>query len=99
MSLHEQSHGKSFFAHFGNRFRDHRLDLMDEPEAALPPKRQLDFLGLVPDYVRRDGQFAIAMHSPIIMAYPEARIDRLKGEVVREVASTETDHDLISRGS
>jgi predicted ATPase len=97
-SLHEQSHGESFFALFKNRFRDHGLYLMDEPEAALSPKRQLQFLGLLHDYVLRGGQFVIATHSPIIMAYPDARIYFLDDEGVREVAYTDTEHYLVTRG-
>jgi predicted ATPase len=96
-SLHDQSHGESFFALFKNRFRDHGLYLMDEPEAALSPKRQLQFLGLLHDYVRRGGQFVIATHSPIIMAYTDARIYVLDGEGVREVAYTDTEHYLVTR--
>jgi predicted ATPase len=96
--LHEQSHGESFFALFRNRFRDHGLYLMDEPEAALSPKRQLQFLALLHDYVRRGGQFVIATHSPIIMAYPDARIYVLDGEGVRAVAYTDTEHYLVTRG-
>jgi predicted ATPase len=97
-SLHEQSHGESFFALFKNRFRDHGLYLMDEPEAALSPQRQLQFLSLLHDYVKRGGQFVIATHSPIIMAYPEARIYLLDAEGIREVAYTETEHYLVTRG-
>jgi predicted ATPase len=97
-SLHEQSHGESFFALFRNRFRHHGLYLMDEPEAALSPKRQLQFLALLHDYVQRGGQFVIATHSPIIMAYPDARIYLLDGEGIREVAYTETEHYLVTRG-
>lgn len=97
-SLHEQSHGESFFALFEHRFRDNGLYLMDEPEAALSPKRQVHFLGLLHDYVRRGGQFVIATHSPIIMAYPDALIYLLDGEGVREVAYTDTEHYLITRG-
>jgi predicted ATPase len=97
-SLHEQSHGESFFALFKNRFRDHGLYLMDEPEAALSPKRQLQFLALLHDYVKRGGQFVIATHSPIIMAYPDARIYQLDGEGLREVAYTDTEHYLVTRG-
>jgi predicted ATPase len=97
-SLHEQSHGESFFALFENRFRDHGLYLMDEPEAALSPRRQMEFLGLLHDYVCRGGQFVIATHSPIIMAYPQARIYLLDGEGIRDVAYAETEHYLITRG-
>jgi predicted ATPase len=97
-SLHEQSHGESFFALFQNRFRDHGLYLMDEPEAALSPRRQVQFLGLLHDYVKRGGQFVIATHSPIIMAYPEARIYVLDPEGIREVMYTATEHYLVTRG-
>jgi predicted ATPase len=98
VSLHEQSHGESFFALFKNRFRDNGLYLMDEPEAALSPQRQLQFLVLLHDYVTRGGQFVIATHSPIIMAYPHARIYLLDGEGVREVAYTDTEHYLVTLG-
>ena len=97
-SLHEQSHGESFFALFQNRFRDHGLYLMDEPEAALSPQRQLQFLALMHDYVKRGGQFVIATHSPIIMAYPDASIYLLDGNGVREIAYTNTEHYQITRG-
>lgn len=97
-SLHEQSHGESFIALFENRFRAHGLYFMDEPEAALSPMRQLQFLGLLHDLVKRGGQFIIATHSPIIMAYPNSVIYLLDDAGIREVAYTETDHYLITRG-
>jgi len=97
-SLHEQSHGESFFALFKNRFRDNGLYLMDEPEAALSPKRQLEFLALLHDYIKRGGQFVIATHSPIIMAYPDARIYLLDGQGLKEIAYADTEHYLITRG-
>ena len=96
-SLHEQSHGESFFALFKNRFRAHGLYLMDEPEAALSPTRQLQFLALLHDYVARGGQFVIATHSPIILAYPDAVIYRLDGDGLSEVAYTATEHYLVTR--
>lgn len=97
-SLHELSHGESFFALFQNRFGDHGLYLMDEPEAALSPTRQLQFLSLLHGFVRRGGQFVIATHSPIILAYPEACIYQLDAAGIREVAYTETEHYLVTRG-
>jgi predicted ATPase len=96
-SLREQSHGESFFALFKNGFGDHGLYLMDEPEAALSPARQLQFLVLPHDYVWRGGQFVIATHSPIIMSYPDARIYVLGPEGVRAVPYTETEHFLVTR--
>ena len=98
VSLHEQSHGESFFALFKNRFREHGLYLMDEPEAALSPRRQLEFLSLLHDYVRQGCQFLIATHSPILMAYPDARIYVVDGAGIRTVAYAETEHYQITRG-
>ena len=98
VSLHEQSHGESFFALFKNRFRDHGIYLMDEPEAALSPQRQLQFLALLHDYVERGCQFVIATHSPIIMAYPDACIYKLDAGGIREVAYEETEHYRVTHG-
>jgi predicted ATPase len=97
-SLHEQSHGESFFALFRNRFRGNGLYLMDEPEAALSPRRQIQFLGLLHDYCKRGCQFVIATHSPIIMAYPDARIYVLETEGIRETDYLRTEHYLLTRG-
>jgi predicted ATPase len=97
-SLHEQSHGESFFALFKNRFGDHGLYLMDEPEAALSPIRQIEFLKLMHDYLRRGGQFVIATHSPIILAYLDAAIHVLSADGIRETAYTDTEHYLVTRG-
>ena len=97
-SLHEQSHGESFFALFKHRFRGQGLYLMDEPEAALSPRRQLEFLALLHDYCKQGSQFLIATHSPIIMAYPDAWIYVLSQEGIRRVPYAETDHYKITRG-
>ena len=97
-SLHEQSHGESFFALFRNRFRGRGLYLMDEPEAALSPKRQLEFLAILHDYCQQGAQFVIATHSPIIMAYPDARIYVLGADGIREVPYQDTEHYLVTRG-
>jgi predicted ATPase len=91
-------HGESFFALFRHRFREHGLFLLDEPEAALSPNRQLQFLSLLHDLVRQGCQFIIATHSPIILAYPNARIHSLDGGGIRELAYTETEHYRITRG-
>jgi predicted ATPase len=96
-SLHEQSHGESFFALFQNRFHDNGLYLMDEPEAALSPKKQLGFLALLHDFCKHGCQFIIATHSPIIMAYPEAVIYVFGPEGIRPVPYTETEHYEVTR--
>lgn len=97
-SLHEQSHGESFFALFRHRFRGCGLYLLDEPEAALSPTRQLHFLATLHDYCRRGSQFVIATHSPLILAYPAATIYRFGPDGVAPVAYTETEHFLVTRG-
>ena len=74
LSLHEQSHGESFFSLFAHRFGARGLYILDEPEAALSPQRQLQFLALLHDYCKQGCQFIIATHSPIILAYPDAAI-------------------------
>jgi predicted ATPase len=98
ISLHAQSHGESFFALFRNRFRDNGLYLMDEPEAALSPSRQLQCLAFLHDYCNRGCQFVIATHSPVIMAYPDATIYAFGDGGIRQVAYTETEHYLVTRG-
>ncbi|HZV03522.1 MAG TPA: AAA family ATPase [Gemmataceae bacterium] len=97
-TLHEQSHGESFFSLFRHRFRGNGLYLLDEPEAALSPKRQLEFLTVLHDYCRQGAQFVIATHSPIIMSYPDAWIYELSSEAIQQMPYLETEHYLISRG-
>ena len=72
--LHEQSHGESFLALLVKRFKGEGLYLLDEPEAALSPSRQLAVITRIHDLVQEHSQFIIATHSPILMAYPEAYI-------------------------
>ncbi len=96
-SLHEQSHGESFLALMMERFGGRGLYLLDEPEAALSPQRQLAMLARIHDLVRDDSQFVIATHSPILMAYPEAWIYQLDTSGVSRVAYEDTEHYRITR--
>ena len=96
-SLHEQSHGESFFALFQNRFGGRGLYLLDEPEAALSPKRQMSFLTQLHLLVQAGSQFLIATHSPIIMAYPDAWIYQIDSTGLSRVAWKETDHYFITK--
>ncbi|CAN5463520.1 AAA family ATPase [soil metagenome] len=97
-SLHEQSHGESFFALFEHRFSNHGMFLLDEPEAALSPRRQLQFLALLHDYVKGGSQFVIATHSPIILAYPDSLLYLIDEAGIRPTAYEETEHYAITRG-
>jgi predicted ATPase len=96
-SLHEQSHGESFFALFMNRLRGDGLYIFDEPEAALSPSRQLAFLSRLHELVLAGSQFLIATHSPILMAYPRAEIYLLADEPPRRTDYRETEHFTITR--
>ncbi|TKC06548.1 AAA family ATPase [Pedobacter polaris] len=69
-SLHEQSHGESFWALFMNRFRGNGFYILDEPEAALSPTRQMAMLCKMHELIDSGSQFIIATHSPILIAYP-----------------------------
>ena len=96
-SLHEQSHGESFLSLFSNRF-EQGIYILDEPEAALSPQRQLSFLRIIHDLVGPGrAQFLIATHSPILLSYPGGVIFNLDGDAVEEIAFRETQHFLITR--
>lgn len=96
-SLHAQSHGESFLALFVNRF-EQGIYLLDEPEAALSPQRQLSFLKIIHDLEKPGhAQFLIATHSPIILSYPGATLLSLDGDAISELAYTDTEHYRVTR--
>jgi predicted ATPase len=96
-SLHEQSHGESFLSLILHRFGGAEVYLLDEPEAALSPVRQMSFLAAIHQLVQADSQFVIATHSPIILAYPNAWIYQFGDHPPRRTSYTETEHYLITR--
>jgi predicted ATPase len=96
-SLHEQSHGESFLALLTQKFRGNGLYLLDEPEAALSPSRQLSALAVIHKLVRANSQFIIATHSPILMAYPNSRIYLFSDSGIHEVAYEDTDHFRVAK--
>ncbi len=95
-SLHAQSHGESFMALALSRFRGKGLYILDEPEAALSPSRQLALLSRIHQLVEDDSQFIIATHSPILMAYPHAVIYNIDNGY-EEIKYTETDHYRVTK--
>lgn len=96
-SLHQQSHGESFMSLFVNRF-EQGLYILDEPEAALSPQRQLSFLRVIHDLsTPGHAQFLISTHSPILLAYPGAVLFSLDGDGIQEIAYRETAHYLVTR--
>jgi predicted ATPase len=98
-SLHHQSHGEAFLSLFQNRFGGKAIYLLDEPEAALSPQRQLSFLRLIRDLEKTgDVQFIIATHSPILLGYPDAEILHFSEEGIQQIDYEETEHYQITRG-
>lgn len=91
-SLHEQSHGESFMALLEKRFGGKGLYILDEPEAALSPQRQLAALKRIDQLVQGGSQFVIATHSPILMAYPEASIYVCTPTGIVQRAYEDTEH-------
>lgn len=95
--LHGMSHGEAFLALFHHRFQS-GLFLLDEPEAALSPQRQLAFLSILHELSRTGtAQFIIATHSPILLAFPGATVLSLDGGMLTSLDYTETEHFRVTR--
>ncbi|MDC0936252.1 AAA family ATPase [Pirellulales bacterium] len=96
-SLHEMSHGEAFLSVMQHRFHSGLL-LMDEPESALSPQRQLALLALMHELVAGSAsQFFIATHSPILLTFPEAAIISFDHGALRQIDLEETSHFRITR--
>jgi predicted ATPase len=96
-SLHARSHGEAFMALLLRKLRGNGLYLFDEPEAALSPQRQLTALRRIHELVQLNSQFIIATHSPILLAYPNAKILQFSDQGIHEVSYESTDHYLVTR--
>jgi len=96
-SLHEQSHGESFFAVMMHRFGGNGFYVLDEPEAALSPSRQLAMISRLHDLVKMRSQFLIATHSPILMAYPNAWIYQISTHGIERVRLEDTEHYMVAK--
>lgn len=98
VSLHNQSHGESFLSIVQNRFFGNGLYILDEPEAALSPKRLLTLMAEIDNLVKKDSQFIIATHSPILITYPGAEILEFSGDGIAKVNYQDTEHFQITKG-
>jgi predicted ATPase len=96
-SLHEQSHGESFFTLVMERFGTNGLYVLDEPESALSPARQIALLARMRELILQGSQFVMATHSPILMAYPGASILQLDGDGLTPLRYDETEHYQVMR--
>jgi predicted ATPase len=96
--LHTMSHGESFLALFKNRIGSGGIYILDEPEAALSPQRQLSLLSIMHELCKdQKTQFIIATHSPILLAYPNAQILSCDGEHLMPINYEDTEHYQITR--
>ncbi|MFE6168238.1 AAA family ATPase [Viridibacillus arvi] len=95
-SLHQQSHGEAFLSLFKNRFSKKAIYLLDEPEAALSPARQLSLMRIMKD-LEQEAQFIIATHSPILLGYPGATIYDFDSQPIQEVRYEETLHYILTK--
>jgi len=96
-SLHEQSHGEAFFSLMKNRFGADGIYILDEPEAALSPNRQMSMLTRIHDLVKQGSQFIISTHSPILLSYPNAIIYEIGENGLKQVTYEETETFKISK--
>lgn len=96
ISLHKQSHGESFMSLIANRFGGNGLYILDEPEAALSPSRILELMCYMHELEKKNSQFIISTHSPILMAYPGAEVYNLTEDGIRSVSYRDTEHYQIS---
>lgn len=97
VDLDANSHGQSFLKLFRSRFVPGGLYLLDEPEAPLSPQSQLALLVMMQEMIAQQAQFIIATHSPMLLAYPGARIYSFDSAPVREVPFEELDHVVLMR--
>jgi predicted ATPase len=92
------SHGQGFLAFFEERLNRQGIYFFDEPESALSPARQFDFLKIL-RRMQREGksQVIMATHSPILMALPDADLWQITRFGFQKVALEDTDHFRIYR--
>ncbi len=95
--LDQSSHGESFMTLFQARFVPDGLYLLDEPEAALSPTRQLTFISALKQMVQENSQFIIATHSPIILAFPDAQILHFHEGKIQEAQYNQLEHVNLMR--
>lgn len=97
VSLHNQSHGESFLSIVQNRFFGDGIYILDEPEAALSPMRLLTLIAEMHRLVKKNSQFIIATHSPILMAFPNAEVWEFTQDGIEKVDYKNTEHYQITK--
>lgn len=95
--FHERSHGESFLAMAQNNFKGNGIYLLDEPEAALSPQRQLTLLLEIERCAREGSQFIIVSHSPILLGIPDAEILSFDEGYVHTLEYEETESYQVTK--
>ena len=95
--IHQRSHGEGFMKVFLSKLKGHGLYLMDEPEAALSPSMQMTALSAIHQLCLQNSQLIIATHSPILLAYPHAKIYQFSDTGLSEVLYEQTDHYRLTK--
>lgn len=97
-NLDAMSHGEGFLKFFTTRITSKGLYIIDEPEAALSPARQLSLMVMILDKIKENGsQFIIATHSPLIMALPNAQIFNFQDGKISQINYRETNHYQLTK--
>ncbi len=97
VSLHCQSHGESFLNIVKTRFFGKGLYILDEPESALSPMRLLTLLAEIDTLVKKESQFIIATHSPILIAYPNSEILEFSKNGIKKTHYKDTEHYIVTK--
>ncbi len=96
--MEAMSHGEGFLKFFTSRITAKGLYLIDEPEAALSPTRQLSLLSLIIEKVKKTGShFIIATHSPIIMSIPDSEVLYFQDGTIKKIDYKETEHYQLTK--
>ncbi len=97
VSLHEQSHGESFLSVIQNRFFGNGLYILDEPEAALSPTGIMSMMITMNELLKKNSQFIISTHSPILITFPDSELYELSSDEIRSVSYKETEHYAVTK--
>ena len=97
VSLHNRSHGESILSIVQNRFFGNGLYILDEPETGLSPTRILTLLYEIVSLCRKNSQFLIATHSPLLLSAPDSEVLLFSENGIRACCYRETEHFRVCR--
>ncbi len=92
------SHGEAYLQIMQQKINQKGIYLLDEPEAALSPSKQLSLLYFIHEHLESHvSQFIIVTHAPILMIYPGATIYEVTTEAMHKVPLKETEHHSLTK--